>query len=104
MEHLGIGEVAELTGIGIGTLRMWEQRHGFPVPRRTASGHRRYAAEDVEVLRSALALKREGLTVPAALERARSEVQRQQLPSLYGAIVQRNGGVDPVAGGCASAR
>jgi DNA-binding transcriptional MerR regulator len=95
MEHLGIGEVAELTGIGVGTLRMWEQRHGFPVPQRTASGHRRYASDDVEVLRSALALKSEGLTVPAALERARSQLDRQHSPSLYGAIMQRNGGSLP---------
>lgn len=95
MEHLGIGEVAELTGIGVGTLRMWEQRHGFPVPQRTQSGHRRYAPEDVEVLRCAISLKHDGLTVPAALDRARVQLRRQRLPSLYGAVVQRNGGSVP---------
>ena len=28
---------------------MWEQRHGFPVPERLPSGHRRYSEEDVEL-------------------------------------------------------
>ena len=92
MEHLGIGEVAELTGIAVGTLRMWETRYGFPVPTRTASGHRRYATEDVEVLRSALSLKEHGFSVAAALARAQTEQRRMQAPSLYRAIVKRNGG------------
>ena len=95
MDHLGIGEVAELTGIAVGTLRMWETRHGFPVPTRTASGHRRYAPEDVDVLRSALSLKEHGFSVAAALSRAKAEQRRMHAPSLYGAIVQRNGGALP---------
>ena len=32
-EDLTIREVASRTGVEAATLRMWEQRHGFPVPR-----------------------------------------------------------------------
>ena len=70
MEGLGIKEVAERTGIAAGTIRMWEQRYGFPEPARTPAGYRVYAAADVETLRRVLAYRERGLSVPAALERA----------------------------------
>ena len=44
---LSIGDLAERTGVAPATLRMWEQRHGFPVPDRLESGHRRYSEADV---------------------------------------------------------
>src|SRR4051812_42045936 len=91
MEQLGIGEVAELTGVAVGTLRMWEQRHGFTVPQRTDSGYRRYSPEDVEILRRAVALRAEGMSVAFALERAREVTSPAAAPSLYGAIVTSNG-------------
>ena len=47
-DGLSIREVAEQTGLAPGTIRMWEQRYGFPSPRRTASGYRRYEPEDVD--------------------------------------------------------
>ncbi len=43
MEDLAIKDVAEQTGIAAGTIRMWEQRYGFPAPQRTPSGYRRYS-------------------------------------------------------------
>ena len=67
---LAIKDVAERTGIAAGTIRMWEQRYGFPVPERTASGYRRYTEDDVDALRKVLALRHRGLSVPAAISRA----------------------------------
>ncbi len=72
MRELAIRDVAEQTGLAAGTIRMWEQRYGFPTPQRTPSGYRLYSAEDVDTLRRVLALRKGGLSVPAALERARS--------------------------------
>src|SRR5919112_5470675 len=72
MRELAIREVAEQTGLAAGTIRMWEQRYGFPRPQRTPSGYRLYSAADVETLRRVLALRKGGLSVPAALERARA--------------------------------
>ena len=39
---LSIGAVSRATGIPKETLRTWERRYGFPSPRRTPSGHRKY--------------------------------------------------------------
>ena len=48
MNDLSIGEMVKQTGIPEGTLRMWERRHGFPTPRRSESGHRRYSQQELE--------------------------------------------------------
>ena len=64
-DDLAIKDVAERTGIAAGTIRMWEQRHGFPTPERTAGGYRRYTLEDVETLRRVLAYRMRGLSVAA---------------------------------------
>ena len=69
-----------------GTIRMWEQRYGFPVPQRTASGYRRYSPSDVEALQRVLAYKEHGMSVPAALERARAASAAAARPSLFAAI------------------
>ena len=43
---LSIGELSARTGVTPSTLRIWEERHGFPVPTRLGSGHRRYDEGD----------------------------------------------------------
>src|ERR687898_2739632 len=83
---LPIKQVAERTGIAAGTIRMWEQRYGFPEPARTASGYRMYTDEDVDALRRVSTLRDAGLSVPAALERARTASGSTDRPSIYGAI------------------
>ena len=32
-------------------LRAWERRHGVPLPKRSASGHRLYSEEDIRAVR-----------------------------------------------------
>lgn len=44
-----IGEVAAMVGLSRHTIRAWERRHRLE-PRRTASGQRRYTADDVATL------------------------------------------------------
>jgi len=46
-----IAAVSKLTGVSCHTLRVWERRYGFPVPERTPSGHRRYRADQVGLIR-----------------------------------------------------
>ena len=102
MKGLAIKDVAERTGIAAATIRMWEQRYGFPEPARTASGYRMYTEEDVEALRRVSTFRESGLSVPAALERARAASGATDRPSIYGAIAA---GDEPVPrGGCARAR
>jgi MerR family transcriptional regulator, light-induced transcriptional regulator len=86
MNGVTIKDAAERSGLTPGAIRMWEQRYGFPVPRRTPAGHRRYELDDVETLQRAVGLRDQGLSVPAALERAR-DVGVTDRPSIYAAIV-----------------
>ena len=49
--YLSIGEVAQASGIGPDTIRVWERRYGRPRPVRLSSGHRRYTRDQVRWLR-----------------------------------------------------
>lgn len=64
---LSIGDLAERTGVAPATLRMWEQRHGFPVPERLESGHRRYAEADVLSIQRILHRRDAGSRLDAAI-------------------------------------
>jgi DICT domain-containing protein len=92
---LAIKDVAERTGIAAGTIRMWEQRYGFPAPDRTASGYRRYTEDDVETLRQVLALRHRGLSVPAAISRAQDANGSSDHPSIYAAVAAHDVSVRP---------
>jgi DNA-binding transcriptional MerR regulator len=95
VKGLAIKEVAERTGLAAGTIRMWEQRYGAPVPSRTATGYRVYTDEDVDLLRRAIGFRETGLSVPAALERARGSGGPTDRPSIYGAIASGEAPVRP---------
>ena len=58
MKKLAIKDLAEQTGVAAGTIRMWEQRYGFPEPARTAAGYRIYTEQDVVALRRVVAYRR----------------------------------------------
>jgi len=94
-DDLAIKDVAERTGIAAGTIRMWEQRHGFPTPQRTAAGYRRYTPEDVETLRRVQAYRDRGLSVAAAIDRARETGGPSDRPSLYAAVAAGEHGARP---------
>ncbi|MEA2475265.1 MAG: MerR family transcriptional regulator, light-induced transcriptional regulator [Thermoleophilaceae bacterium] len=87
-DDLTIREVAARTGVNAATLRMWEQRFGFPDPARLESGHRRYSDEDVEQVRRVARDRAAGLSIPAAIERARSAVAEVE-PSIYAGLRRR---------------
>ncbi len=65
---------------------MWEQRYGSPRPRRLASGYRVYDEAEVELLRRAVAYRERGLSVPAALARAREAGTETDRPSIFAAV------------------
>jgi len=95
VKGLAIKDVAERTGLAAGTIRMWEQRYGFPAPDRAASGYRVYTQEDVDALRRAVGFRERGLSVSAALERARAQAAATDRPSIYGAILAADVPVAP---------
>ncbi len=92
---LAIKDVAEQTGLAAGTIRMWETRYGFPAPQRTASGYRRYTRDDVEALRRVVALRHRGLSIPAAIDRARESGGAADHPSIYAAVASTDFGARP---------
>jgi MerR family transcriptional regulator, light-induced transcriptional regulator len=68
-DPLTIRDVERRTGVPAGTLRMWETRYGFPVPRRLASGHRRFTPDDCDAIVRVLAERGRGLSLKAAIDR-----------------------------------
>ncbi|WP_028058638.1 DICT sensory domain-containing protein [Candidatus Solirubrobacter pratensis] len=92
---LAIKDVAEQTGLAAGTIRMWEQRYGFPEPARTPGGYRVYTRQDVITLKRVVAFRGRGLSVPAALERARAMDAATDRPSIFGAIASGDSPVRP---------
>lgn len=62
-----IAAVSKLTGVGCHALRVWERRYGFPIPERSESGHRRYGADQVEIVRALAKLTAKGLSVSQAM-------------------------------------
>jgi DICT domain-containing protein len=95
LKKLAIKDVADLTGVAAGTIRMWEQRYGFPEPSRTAAGYRIYTEEDVVAIRRVLAYRDRGLSVPAALERARALGGGTDRPSIFAALASGDAPVRP---------
>lgn len=49
-QAIGIAAAARETGLSPHTLRAWEERYGFPAPRRATNGERLYAPEEVRKL------------------------------------------------------
>jgi DICT domain-containing protein len=95
VRSLAIKELSEQTGLAAGTIRMWEQRYGFPEPARTPAGYRVYTPQDVITLRRVLAFRGRGLSVPAALERARAMEDATDRPSIFGALASGDAPVRP---------
>src|SRR3954452_17367396 len=76
---------------------MWERRSGSPEPQRLPSGYRRYAPEAVETLRRVQAYRRRGLSVTAAIARARETGGASDRPSLYAAVASPEHAARPQA-------
>jgi DICT domain-containing protein len=69
-QGLTISDLAGRTGLTPATLRAWESRHGFPVPTRRASGHRRYADRDADLVREVLRRRDAGVRLEVAIAEA----------------------------------
>jgi DNA-binding transcriptional MerR regulator len=67
---LTIGAVAARTGIPPTVLRSWQERFGFPQPRRAPSGHRRFDEADIGRILQVVQDRDAGLSLEAAIARA----------------------------------
>jgi MerR family transcriptional regulator, light-induced transcriptional regulator len=93
-EGLSIRTVASETGVTEGTLRMWETRYGFPVPERLPSGHRRYTHDDVARVRQIARDRESGLSMKAAIDRAR-ELSSEPEVSVFAGVRRRRPDLQP---------
>jgi MerR family transcriptional regulator, light-induced transcriptional regulator len=91
---LSIGDVVRATGLTEATLRAWERRYGFPQPQREPSGHRRYAAAEMERILAVVAERERGTALPAAIERVR--LASPGVPSLFAQLRERRPDLQPM--------
>jgi MerR family transcriptional regulator, light-induced transcriptional regulator len=81
MPGIRTNAAAEVLGVSPNTLRSWERRYGYPVPRRTPGNHRNYELVELQTLRDALA---ETGNISSAIELSR---QRQEAPASGGNLL-----------------
>jgi MerR family transcriptional regulator, light-induced transcriptional regulator len=68
-----IRTVSDLTGINPVTLRAWERRYGLIIPERTPAGHRLYTEDQIDDIRRAIALVKQGVSISQVKRLLRSE-------------------------------
>jgi MerR family transcriptional regulator, light-induced transcriptional regulator len=81
MPGIRTNAAAEVLGVSPNTLRSWERRYGYPVPKRTPGNHRNYELVELQTLRDALG---ETGNISSAIELAR---QRQAAPPTDGSLL-----------------
>jgi len=81
MPGIRTNAAAEVLGVSPNTLRSWERRYGYPVPKRTQGNHRNYELVELQTLRDALA---QTGNISSAIELAR---QRQEAPASDGSLL-----------------
>jgi MerR family transcriptional regulator, light-induced transcriptional regulator len=81
MPGIRTNAAAEVLGVSPNTLRSWERRYGYPVPKRTPGNHRNYELVELQTLRDALA---ETGNITSAIELSR---QRQEAPASGGNLI-----------------
>jgi DNA-binding transcriptional MerR regulator len=95
MSAIRTNAAAAMLGVSPNTLRSWEQRFGYPSPRRTEGGHRQFELAEIEALRrafaethnisSAISIAQErgtGLASPGQLRDALAELDGEQADRL----------------------
>jgi len=88
MPGIRTNAAAEVLGVSPNTLRSWERRYGYPVPKRTQGNHRNYELIELQTLRDALG---ETGNISSAIELAR---QRQEAPASGGGLIAAFAGFD----------
>lgn len=79
MNQFSIKDVEALTGIKPHTLRIWEQRYGIPLPKRTATNIRFYDDEDIKLLLSVAMLNRQGHKISKITKMSNEDLQKTVL-------------------------
>ncbi len=92
--NLTIGDLARQTGLTPPVLRMWESRHGFPVAHRLSSGHRRYAADQVDLVKQVVRRRDAGTRLDIAIADVRAS-RAPGSPSVFATLRSRHPELTP---------
>jgi MerR family transcriptional regulator, light-induced transcriptional regulator len=85
MSVIRTNAAAAMLGVSTNTLRSWERRFGYPMPRRTEGGHRQFEMAEIEALKQAL---QETHNISSAISIARERGQGMASPErLRGAFI-----------------
>lgn len=76
MNNFSIKDVEALTGIKPHTLRIWEQRYGIPLPKRTATNIRFYTNDDLKLLLNVAMLNRQGYKISKITKMSKEELDQ----------------------------
>ena len=74
-----IKDIENITGIKAYTLRIWEQRYGMLVPKRTETNIRYYEEADLKYMMNIAILNANGIKISRIAHMDRDEVQRKTL-------------------------
>ncbi len=74
-----IKDVENITGIKAFTLRVWEQRYGMLLPKRTDTNIRYYEEDDLKYMMNVALLNANGYKISKIAEMSREEVQQRTL-------------------------
>ncbi len=66
--QLSIHDAATMSGLNPSVIRVWENRYGWPSPRRQPNGYRTFTAHEVEDLKRVAALVKSGIPIRSLIE------------------------------------
>lgn len=72
-----VKQAAELTGLTLNQVRLWERRYHLVAPQRAANGYRLYCQEDLDILRYALRETQKGISIQVIAEQV--QTQREEI-------------------------
>jgi DNA-binding transcriptional MerR regulator len=72
MSSIRTNAAAAMLGVSPNTLRSWERRFGYPMPRRTEGGHRQFELGEIDALRQAFSETRD-IASAVSIARERGE-------------------------------
>ncbi|HSU01328.1 MAG TPA: DICT sensory domain-containing protein [Nocardioides sp.] len=88
VDGFSIGVLASRTGVTPGVLRTWETRFGFPAGSRSATGHRRFTDDDVELVRQVLDARASGLPLQVAIDDVRRRHRQEPAESVHAVLAR----------------